>query len=573
MKQIRFFSEFLAEKFGSVLHRIPFDLGLSCPNRVSGKGACAFCAADGSRARHLVSGMDLWKQAETGQAYVRTRYHSDGPYLAYFQAYTNTYAPVEQLRKLYDAALRTGDYKALVIATRPDCLSEPCLDYLCELKKKYELWLELGVQSAHDRTLQLINRGHDFACVQDAVRRAHERSIHCAAHLILGLPGETEKDYLETAERIAALPFEAVKMHHLLILRGTPMARMLHENQVKGLNEYEYAAALAKVLRILPDSMYVMRLSADAPQEEILAPKWWMKKGQFREMFLNYFSRPECSSAPFEFSCRTGDGSYTLYHPGYRQYFHSIAGAETESDRKYLLPCQIRESLTRGETLHVLEIGFGLGFNAAALHQAAKKIGTGSLHLISLESDPSVLSAAGTLPDHPDKPLIAALQKNSTFADGNFRLELKFGDARKNLPDNFQADAVFLDGFSPETNPELWTLDFIAAVKQKMKPDGVLATYSSAYPVCGALLKNGFQLYTSEPFGRKRGGLLAALTPQNHLPSLPEKDLLITTRSTAGTPYSDPELNLSRDEILRRHSETVTALRRQGVPKWYRSVP
>ena len=570
MKRIRFFNDLLEEKFGTVLHRIPFDLGLSCPNRANGSGPCAFCAADGARARHLASGMELAEQAEAGKNYVRERYHSDGPYLAYFQAYTNTFAPVSDLRKLYSAALATADFEAVVIATRPDCLSDECLDYLAELQKQYELWLEIGVQTANDATLRRINSGHDFACVQDAVRRAHARGIRCAAHLILGLPGETENDYLETADRIADLPFEAVKMHHLLILRGTPMAAMFHRKEVRPLNEYEYAAALAKLLRRLPDSMAVMRLSADAPPDQVLAPKWWMKKGQFREMFLDFFSRGEGTGSPFDFACRTADGSYTFYHPGYHQHFHSMAGAGTESDKKYLEPCRIRERLAAGENVNVLEIGFGMGFNAAALHRAVKETGNGSIRLVSLESDPAVLRAALLLPDHPDRGMIGSLQERFQFEDGSFRAELICGDARHSLPEGFQADAVFLDGFSPDTNPELWTQEFIAALKARMKPDGMLATYSSAYPVCGALLQNGFLLYNSEPFGRKRGGLLAALKEQTHLPALAEKDYLITTESTAGTPYSDPGLKSTREEILTRHAAMVSERRKQGMPKWFR---
>ena len=570
MKRIRFFNDLLAEKFGSVLHRIPFDLGLSCPNRVNGPGPCAFCAADGSRARHLVSGMELRAQAEAGKAYVRERYQSEGPYLAYFQAFTNTFAPVETLRRLYTEALATADFRALVIATRPDCLPDDCLDYLCELKEHYELWLEIGVQTAHDKTLAAISRGHDFACTADAVRRAHARGIHCAAHLILGLPGETENDFFTTADRIAALPFEAVKMHHLLILRGTPMARMLHENRVHPLNEYEYAAALAGVLCRLPDHMSVMRLSADAPEEQILAPKWWMKKGQFREMFLEFFDRQEDNYAPFQFACRTDDGSYTFYHPGFRQHFHSVAGARMESDKKYLDPCRIRERLKQGEDLKILEIGFGMGFNASALHRAVREAENGSVQLVSLESDPAVLRAAALLPEHPDPAIIAALRERNDYADHSFQLELIYGDARTCLPEKHFFDAVFLDGFSPDANPELWTSEFIGELKKRLKPDGLLATYSTAYPVCGALLQNGFLLYNSEPFGRKRGGLLAALQEQTHLPALAEKDHQITTRSTAGTPYSDPSLNGTREEILRRHAENVSGRRKQGIPKWFR---
>ncbi len=261
MKTIRFFGDLLAEKYGVRLHRIPFDLGLSCPNRRNGTGPCAYCAENGALARHLVSGMELAEQARAGKEYIRGRYGSEGPYQAYFQAFTSTFAPVSDLRRLYSDALSNGDYRVLVIATRPDCLSTDCLDYLSELRERYELWVELGVQTSHDATLQLIRRGHDFACTENAVRRLHERSIHCAAHLILGLPGETQDDFNQTADRIAALPFEAVKMHNLLVLRGTPMAKMLRDGLVHPMNEYEYAAALTSFLRRLPNSMAVMRLS------------------------------------------------------------------------------------------------------------------------------------------------------------------------------------------------------------------------------------------------------------------------------------------------------------------------
>ena len=571
MNRILFFTDFLTEKFGTVLHRIPFDLGLSCPNRVNGAGGCAFCAADGALARHLSSGMELAKQAEAGRNYVRERYGSDGPYLAYFQAFTNTFAEVSVLRRLYSEALATGEYKAVVIATRPDCLSDECIDYLAELSQQYELWVELGVQTAVDRTLELIRRGHDFACVRDAVTRLHARKIHCAAHVILGLPGETREDHLYTARQIAALPFEAVKLHHLLILKGTAMASMLHEKKVTPLNEYEYAEELCCFLRQLPEGMAVMRISADAPQEEIIAPRWWMKKGQFREMFLELFKKGGEGDSPFEFASKTEDGSYTFYHPVYRQHFHSTAGARSESFVKYIDPCRIRERLENGEELTVLDVGFGMGFNVSALFRTAQAAGCGRLKVISLEFDPAVLKAASMLPEHPDPEIVQALRRSQQYSSGNFSVELLYGDARQILPADTLFDAVFLDGFSPDSNPELWTFEFIGELKKHLNPEtGMLATYSSAYPLYGALLSHGFKVYTSEPFGRKRGGTLAALQEQDHVTPLPEKDFLIATHSTAGTPYSDPDLKGTRKEILKRHSETVSERRKQGVPKWYR---
>ncbi len=569
MRRIRFFGDLLAERFGTPPHRIPFDLGLSCPNRADGSGPCAFCAADGSAARHLAPGMSLAEQAARGKEYVRERYGSDGPYLAYFQAYTNTFADVDTLRSLYSEALKTADYKTLVIATRPDCLAPECIEYLAELNQRYELWIELGVQTANDETLKRIRRGHIFADVRNAVIRLDEYNIKCAAHVILGLPGETRADFLHTADEIAQLPFQAVKFHHLMVLRGTPMAKMLHDGLVKPLNEYEYAQELALFLERLPEKVAVMRLSADADAAEILAPRWWMKKGQFREMFLRYFET-RGAETPFEFAPKTGDGSYTLYHPGYRQYFHSTAGALTESVKKYIEPCRIRERLAQGEELRILDVGFGMGFNASALAQLTREIPHGRLSVISLEADPAVLKAARQLPEHPDRALLDAVAEHSFYEADHFRLELRFGDARKVLPDGLLFDAVFLDGFSPETNPELWTLEFLAALKQRMKPDALLATYSSAYPFIGALLENGFSLYESKPFGRKRGGTVAALSTQSNLAPLPEKEILIATRSTAGVPYSDPGLSRTREEILRRRQEKVVRLRAEGMPKWFR---
>ena len=574
MKKIRFFKEVLAEKFSSPLHRIAFDLGLSCPNRRNGTGPCAFCSTSGARSRHLHVEMDLEEQARSGREYVKNRYGADGPYLAYFQAFTNTFAPLEILRKLYTRALATGDYKAVVIATRPDCLPDDVLDYLCELKEHYELWIELGVQTACDRTLLKIRRGHDFACVEDAVRRLHARGIHCAAHVILGLPGETLEDYLETARKIASLPFEAVKMHNLLILRGTAMEKMFHNGEVTALNEYEYAHALAEFLKILPESMSLMRLNADAPPQEIVAPRWWMKKGQFREMFLEYFSgNTEKEKAPFAFACKTGDGSYTYYHSAYGQHFHSTAGAETESVKKYLDACRIQEDLKEGKHLTVLEVGFGMGFNASALYKACKENPAGTLHLVTLEFDEAVLQGAMMLPFHPAEEMVRSLKEKGSFADGNFSVELRLGDARKSVLFQDHFDAVFLDGFSPETNPELWTLDFLKKLKDALKvTGGRLATYSSAYPVLGSLMQCGFSLYSSEPFGRKKGGLIASLNPEDALRCTPvgEKDLLIASRSTAGTPYRDPSLCAGRKEILAAHKEEISRLRAQGVPKWFR---
>ena len=575
MKQLFFFKDYLTRKYGHPLYRIPIDPGFSCPHRNSaGKGGCAFCAESGARASHLRTEMSLAKQVQQGIEFVTARYHAAPPYIAYFQAFTGTNASVDILRKTYREVLAMADFKVLIIATRPDCLPDDCLELLEELNREYEVWIELGVQSAHDETLKKINRGHDFACVEEAVRKLNDRHISCAAHLILGLPGENPTHFKETAHKISALPFQAVKVHNLLTLKGTDMAKMLAAGQVTPLNEYEYAEALTEVLRILPEKTLLMRLSAEAPDEQIIAPKWWMKKGQFLEMFRNMFETQDTNSGtkqnPFH-ACRTEDGSYTLYHPSYRQHFHSIAGAREESLKKYIEPCGLASLLMTGSGVDLLDVGFGLGCNACSAIRLAEETRKGFLSVTSLEFDPRVLSAALTLPESEHTEILREIRKNGVYRSDFAELHLIWGDARQSIQEIQQDfDLVFLDAFSPDSNPELWTLDFLNQLKQRMKKTAKLATYSSAYPFLGALLSNGFKVFQSVPFGRKRGGTVAALTELPDLAPLSEKDLNITLYSTAGVPYRDPQLDLSAGEILNRRKEEVAQKRSEGMPKWFK---
>ena len=216
MKHLFTFHDYLIKKYTKALQRLSFDLGLGCPNR-SGENSsgCAFCSAKGARARHLPPDMTLEMQAGRGKKYLHDRYGFDGPYIAYFQAYTNTYAPLDVLKSLYEKVFTLADFKMVIISTRPDCLSEEVLDYIASLQERFDVFLEIGVQSAVDATLEKINRGHDFACVEDAVKRAAAKGIKCAAHVILGLPGEGIKEYRYTAEKLSRLPFSAIKVHNL----------------------------------------------------------------------------------------------------------------------------------------------------------------------------------------------------------------------------------------------------------------------------------------------------------------------------------------------------------------------
>ena len=584
MKKLFTFHDFLIQKYGKALQRLSFDLGLSCPNRKGeNSSGCAFCSAKGARARHLPPDMTLEMQAQRGKKYLHDRYGFDGPYIAYFQAYTNTYAPLEVLKSLYEKVFTLADFKMVIISTRPDCLPDDVLDYIASLKERFEVILELGVQSAVDETLLKINRGHDFACVEDAVKRAAAKGIQCAAHVILGLPGENMEHYLYTAKKLAALPFSAIKVHNLLVLRDTPMAAMLHKGEVKALNEFEYAEALKAFLAELPENWIIMRLSAEDDPEKILAPKWWMSKGKFLQTFRDSFENTGKQAHPDSFhAVQTQDGSYTFYHPEYKQYFHSVAGAFTESWKKYLYPCNIPARIANGENLRILEVGFGLGCNVTALAECIRKEEKkeGSINVTSLEIDPKVLDAALYLPEHPGKEILVSLQKEYIYKEKGFVSRIIFSDARKFFRENTALfDVIFLDGFSPDHNPELWTMDIIEKMKKSLSPFGMIATYCRAYPFIHALLKNDFRVFETEAYGRRHGGTLALCknaplplqnTEENTNIPLSEKDLHIALDSTAGIPYRDPGLVISRAEILRMRKNEVETKRREGMPKWYK---
>lgn len=555
MKNIKLFSEYLHGKYGKPLHRIAIDLPLSCPNREKSGGiGCIYCASDGNRARHLRHNFSLKEQVSAGLEYVQRRYRGNAGYIAYFQSFTNTYGDPKQLRAWYEEALALADFQMVIIATRPDCLGPEILDLLEELGQRYELWIEIGVQTSNNRTLELIRRGHDFDAVRQAATALAARNIKTAAHIILGLPGETIADFDQTAADLRTLPFQAVKLHQLMILRNTPLATMyaVKEIEVEPLNEYEYAAAAVRFLHQLPDDWLVMRLMADPSFEPVIAPKWWMKKSQF----ISYVQGLMAGGDGMRII--TADGSPTLYHPEYHQHFHSVAGAKTEAIIKFVQPSKIAEL----KNPRLLDIGFGLGYNAAAALEANPTV-----EIITLEKDLRTLDAALKLfePESLHYKMIATLQKNSVW--GNIRL--LHGDARdsvQTLPSQ-HFDIIFMDGFSPDTNPELWSYDFIRELKRVLKPDGVITTYSSAYPVLGAFLQLGFGVAETKAFGRRRGGIIAQRSGINELA---DKNSNIILKSTAGIPWRDPGLCHSTTQIKSLRQRIVNKLRKRGIPKWFK---
>ena len=282
----RTFNSYLREYFGERVYRVPIDAGFTCPNRdgVRAFGGCTFCDDRGSGAPTINVENSVREQLEAGMRRIGKRYKAK-KFLAYFQAFTNTYAPEGVLRSIYDVALEYPDVVGICIGTRPDCLEDNVLDLLQELSEKTFVWLEVGVQSVFNETLDKINRGHTAEEFFDAVERAKKRNLKVATHLIFGLPGEDESHMLETVRQMAQTDLDGIKIHQLCIYKGTPMEVDYRLGKLPVLDEDRYVNLVCDSLELLPPEMIVMRLvrdqldvPADIAQDEIIAPDWAFEK-------------------------------------------------------------------------------------------------------------------------------------------------------------------------------------------------------------------------------------------------------------------------------------------------------
>jgi hypothetical protein len=265
--------------FGCRVQKITVDAGLSCPNRDGrlAAGGCIYCNARGSGTGAHSRGLSISAQLAAGKQALARRYGAR-KFIAYFQSFSNTYAPLPLLKALYDEALAVPDIVGLAIGTRPDCISEPVLELLAAYACRRLVWVEYGLQSARDETLARINRGHDAACFFDAAAATRRRGIRVCAHVILGLPGEGRADMLYTAERLAAAGIDGLKLHALYVVKGTPMEALYRRGEYRCLEQGEYAALACDVLERIQDTVVIQRLTGDPHPEELVAPAWCREK-------------------------------------------------------------------------------------------------------------------------------------------------------------------------------------------------------------------------------------------------------------------------------------------------------
>lgn len=270
---------YLRNIFGCRVQKITVDAGLTCPNRdgTLSHGGCIYCNIRGSGTGAHAKGLSITRQLANGKNSLSRRYKAK-KFIAYFQSFSNTYAPLQNLQRLYDEALKVDDIVGLSIGTRPDCVDEAVLDLLQDYARHHLIWIEYGLQSARDATLAFINRGHDVQCFRNAVEKTRNRGINICAHVILGLPHENRQDMLHTAATIAKMGIDGLKLHLLYVVKGTPLETLYRKGEFKCLEQPAYVDLVCDFLERIPAEMVIQRLTGDPHRNELAAPQWSLKK-------------------------------------------------------------------------------------------------------------------------------------------------------------------------------------------------------------------------------------------------------------------------------------------------------
>ena len=295
-KYYRDYADFLAERFDGKVQKLAINAGFTCPNRdgSKGTGGCIYCNNHSFNPSYSPTRLDIRQQIEHGRAFFRRKYR-DMRYLAYFQAYTNTYNDISRLMPLYLEAVEDDDIVGLIIGTRPDCMPDALLKGLQDINRKKRVIIEYGVETSHNSTLQLINRCHSWEDATDAIARTSVAGLDIGIHLIMGLPGEDIPMMLQTIDRISSLPIDTVKLHQLQILRGTRMATGTYD--IHTFTVDEYIDMCIAIIQRLPKHIAIERFVSSAPDNLLISPRWGLKNYQFTNLLHNRLaSLPEITN-------------------------------------------------------------------------------------------------------------------------------------------------------------------------------------------------------------------------------------------------------------------------------------
>ena len=271
-------NDYLRNRFGQKVYKVSLDGGFTCPNRdgTIGTGGCIFCSGRGSGDFSEDRKLSITEQIELGKRRVAAKLPEGDPgkYIAYFQAFTNTYAPIDELRRLYMEAVNHPDVVCISIATRPDCLPEAVLDLLSEIDAIKPIWVELGLQTIHEKTAKYIRRGYELPVYDKAVEDLRKRDIEVITHVILGLPGETREEMLETVRYVGESGVQGIKLQLLHVLKGTDLAAEYLAGRFECMTMEEYVDLVHDAICVLPDNMVIHRMTGDGPKKDLIAPLW-----------------------------------------------------------------------------------------------------------------------------------------------------------------------------------------------------------------------------------------------------------------------------------------------------------
>ena len=286
------YSHYLRSKYGRRVQKVSLDAGFTCPN-VDGTvaiGGCTFCDNRSFSPSRRVKRQQLRQQIDDGIRRLKRRYDCND-FIAYFQPATNTYGEPSRLRELYFEAAEHPQVVAMAIGTRPDCVPNEVIDVLAEVAQQLPLSVELGVQTIHEQSLEWMNRGHGYACFPDALERCQGRGFELCSHIILGLPGESHADMMATADAMASLPLDSIKLHNLYAVRNTPLADQVNSGEVALMGRNDYVTTLVDFIERLPPTMIVERVSGDAPGDYFVGPSWCLDKPAVLTAIQNEFER------------------------------------------------------------------------------------------------------------------------------------------------------------------------------------------------------------------------------------------------------------------------------------------
>ena len=286
------YGSWLKRRFGYKVQKLSIDAGFTCPNRDGsiGSGGCIYCNNESFNPTYCNRSLSVGEQLERGKDFFKRKY-PEMRYLAYFQAFTNTYASLDHLKRIYDEALSVDDIVGLIIGTRPDCITTALLNHLEQINRHKMVTVEYGVETANDATLRYINRGHTFVCSRRAMELTAERGITTGAHIIIGLPNESPEESIQQAHIMSSLPIDVLKIHQMQIIRGTKLAEIYAANPFRLYTPDEYIDIIINYLERLRADMVIERFASQSPKHLLVAPQWGLKNHELTNLIVNRMKR------------------------------------------------------------------------------------------------------------------------------------------------------------------------------------------------------------------------------------------------------------------------------------------